>query len=255
MKRSFYVWLSILCVLFFSFYGYLYFRYDTPILMYHSIDSSRVNSYAAVSPENFEKQIQFIKQKGYFVLSMSEYCRALIEKKKLPRNSVVITFDDGFKNNTLAADILKKYDMPATIFVIVNELGKEESLSQADLRHIIQNTDIEIGSHTLNGLYLPGLENQALTKEIIDSKKALETLFGVAVPTFSYSIGGFDERCLTLVKDAGYSCACTTNRGYSKKRDRYALRRIKVTDRDLGFRLWAKLSGFYNVFRTPKNPN
>jgi len=36
--------------------------------------------------------------------------------------------------------------------------------------------------------------------------------------------------------------------------DRFSLRRIKITDRDLGFRLWIKLTGFYNIFKKLKKP-
>jgi hypothetical protein len=59
---------------------------------------------------------------------------------------------------------------------------------------------------------------------------------------------------LREVKEAGFLCACTTNRGYSGNVDRFALRRIKITNRDKGFSLWIKLSGFYDMFKKVRKP-
>ena len=85
-------------------------------------------------------------------------------------------------------------------------------------------------------------------------KKNLEELFLKDIKTISYPVGGFDKRVLKEVENSDYLCGCTTNRGFSKKLDRFALRRIKITNRDLGLRLWAKLSGFYNIFKKVKKP-
>ena len=79
-------------------------------------------------------------------------------------------------------------------------------------------------------------------------------MFGVKIKTFSYPVGGYTPQTVEDVKEAGYLCACTTNRGTSKELNRYALRRIKVTGRDKKFKLWAKLSGFYNIFKRVKDP-
>jgi len=69
-------------------------------------------------------------------------------------------------------------------------------------------------------------------------------MFSKNVELISYPIGGFSKEILNDVEEAGYLCACATNRGFSRQLDRFALRRIKITNRDLDFRLWAKLSGF-----------
>ena len=43
-----------------SFWIYLNQNYATPILMYHSLDKSRVETYAAVDLEVFRKQMEFL---------------------------------------------------------------------------------------------------------------------------------------------------------------------------------------------------
>ncbi|MCK5494177.1 MAG: hypothetical protein KAJ14_13790, partial [Candidatus Omnitrophica bacterium] len=91
-------------------------------------------------------------------------------------------------------------------------------------------------------------------KEIFESKQKLSNLFEQDINIISYPIGGFNKAVLEEVENSGYLCACSTNRGFSKSIDRFSLRRIKITDRDLGLRLKVKLSGFYNVFRKVRNP-
>jgi peptidoglycan/xylan/chitin deacetylase (PgdA/CDA1 family) len=173
---------------------------------------------------------------------------------KPQRKSVVITFDDGHKDNVVATEILKEFGIPATIFIIANKLGQPGYLSQEDVRLILEKDNLNIGSHTLNEVYLPDASDEVLRQEIADSRKKLKDLFDRDINAFSYTSGGFNEAALREVQEAGYLCACTTNRGYDSGLNRFALRRIKITDRDTPFRLKAKLSGHYNIYRKLKKP-
>ena len=239
-----------------TFWIYLNQNYATPILMYHSLDKSKVDTYAAVDPEVFRKQMEFIRVGGYKVVSLSEYCKLLKEDEAIPQNLVVITFDDGYKDNLKAIEVLKEFGYPVTIFVIAKEIGKDGFLSREDIVSFLVDEEIRvnIGSHTLTHAYLPDQERLTIKEEISQSKSLLEENFSQKVETFSYPIGGFTKEALSDVEEAGYLCACATNRGFSRKLNRFALRRIKITNRDLGYKLWAKLSGFYNSLRKPKNP-
>ncbi len=247
------LWAFILIIIV-SFIGYLYLNHQAPILMYHAIDGNRTESHNVVSPQTFKRQMEFIKNKGYQVVSLDDYCRLLEENKPIPRNLVIITFDDGYKDNLEATRIINELGFGATIFLVVNNVGKAGYLNKKDIKWIIENTETTIGSHTLAHSYLPDLDDESLEKEVKLSKEKLERIFGVEITALSYPTGGFDERTLKEVKDAGYSCACTTNRGFSKKLNLYALRRVKITEGDNSFKLWAKLSGFYNIFKKPKKP-
>jgi len=239
-----------------TFWIYLNQNYATPILMYHSLDKAKVKTYVAVDPVVFRQQMEFIKASGYRVISLVEYCQLLKEGKSIPQNLVVITFDDGYKDNLKAIEVLKELGYPVTIFVIAKEIGRDGFLLREDIVSFLADEEIRvnIGSHTLTHAYLPDQERLVMKREISQSKSLLEENFSQDVETFSYPIGGFTEEILMEVEEAGYLCACATNRGFSRRLDRFALRRIKITNRDLGIRLWAKLSGFYNVFRKPKNP-
>ncbi|MCM8786627.1 MAG: polysaccharide deacetylase family protein [Candidatus Omnitrophica bacterium] len=246
--------LILVIVLIFIFWYFLFLNYSTPILVYHSFDESKIKDYPVVSPRVFSEQMRFIKKGGYKVISLKEYCRHLKEKNAQLRNTVIITFDDGLEDNMVAVEILKDFDFAATIFLIVDNIGKSGYLTKENIEWFLKNTKVNIGSHTLRHRYLPELDKDDLKKEIIDSKITLEKLFGVTVDTISYPVGGFNHKVLKIVEDAGYLCACTTNRGFDKKINRFQLRRIKITNKDLGFKLWIKLSGFYNFFKRVKKP-
>jgi len=93
------------------------------VLMYHRVTRERppvdgFNPYRglAVHESDFEEQIAFIRSHAR-CLDLRTAVR-LLKDGRLPENSVVVTFDDGYRDNlTLALPILERYDVPATIFV------------------------------------------------------------------------------------------------------------------------------------------
>ena len=229
-------------------------RYEVPILMYHSLNpNSNLVTSEKVKLDIFLRQMEFIKRKKYQVISLQEYGKLLEKKNPLPKKGVIITFDDGYKDNLEGIKILRKFNFPATIFVIRNKIGKENYLREEEIKEILKNSEVKIGSHTLDA-YLPELDDNRLREEIWGSKRQLEEIFSTEINTISYPLGGFDERVLREVEKAGYLCGCTTNRGFSRKLNRFCLRRIKITNRDVGIKLWVKLTGFYYAFKSIKKP-
>ena len=99
-------------------------------LMYHSVlDANRtpyIDPSNAVSVEVFEAQLALLKETCN-VISLEaaiEYHRGT---RTLPENSVVITFDDGYHDNyEVAAPLLAKYDLPATLFVCTGYVDRQE---------------------------------------------------------------------------------------------------------------------------------
>ena len=94
-------------------------------------------------------------------------------------------------------------------------------------------------------------------EEVVESKRVIETRLGRPVAHLSYPVGGYSPFTITAAREAGYQAACTTNRAHTRwPIDRFALRRIKVTERDNN-PLWflAKVSGYYDCFRRLKQPS
>jgi len=236
---------------------YLYYlspRYTVPILCYHSFGYQK--DLLNVFPENFEKHMDYIKKKGYKVISLADLVEGIKKGKKFAHNTVVITIDDGFKNNyTYAYPVLKKYDYPATIFLITNLIGTDDNFLNWEEIKEMDKHNISFGGHTKNHVYLPSVDKEdILWDEIAGCKTVIEGYIGHPIDYFCYPAGGFTEKIKTVVNKAGYKGACTTNRGFNvfDRIDVYGLKRISVRNRDTSFSLWAKLSGYYNFFRKTK---
>ena len=248
--------LSVLILMFVAagifFRVYVYPRYTVPVLMYHRIDD-RKNDTLSVSPDIFTRQMRFLKDNSYNVISVTELVRGIKNKKKFEHNTVAITFDDGYVNNFLYAfPILAKYDFPATLFLITDKVGESKEFVNWDQARLMMKSGITLGAHTRSHAYLPDIKDpEKLWEEIAGSKKIIEENTGCDVKFFCYPVGGFNEKVIQDVKKAGYEAAFTTNRGMDKfNNDLYALQRIKVMNKPFHFR--AQLSGYYNLFREAK---
>jgi len=105
---------------------------STIILLYHRI-IPRANSSAIFSlpgivvfQDTFEKQVRFLSE-HYHIIPLSEYIKAKKSRNALPHKTIVITFDDGWGDNYFYAfPILKKYQVPATIFLTAGFIGTEK---------------------------------------------------------------------------------------------------------------------------------
>jgi len=92
------------------------------VLAYHRI-CDRQNTFlsdeevVSATPEDFEKQLKFVKR-HFSVIGLGELQKHCLCGSSLPKKPVMITFDDGYKDNYLYAfNILKKHDLKATFFI------------------------------------------------------------------------------------------------------------------------------------------
>lgn len=261
MFRKFFKFLicviGVLGLLFGAFCVWVSDRASVPILMYHNVDSSSEEKLNMVSPENFAKQMAYLKQHRYNVIPLSAFVQSLKDHTPLPKKSVVITFDDGYEDNySKAFPILKENNFSATIFVVTDMVGKKGFVTWDQIREM-EKSNISFGSHTRLHTYLPSLDAAEQRNQIQISKEIMEAELGHKVDYFAYPSGGFNRVSLNLVKEAGYLGACTTNRGYNKLNDDpFMIRRIRLGNKDdTDLELWAKFSGYYQVFRRVRNPD
>lgn len=223
--------------------------YEPAIIMYHSINPvGRKDTKLVVSVNSFQRQIHFLKKFHYNVISLENLGELISKEKRIPQKTVVITFDDGFKDNfTYAFPILKKYQLPATFFIIVSEVGLADRLNWQEIRAMQGSGLVSIGSHTLSHPFLTRLNEERQRKEIFESKIILEERLGQPVKTFSYPNTNFNERIKQMVKQAGFKLAVTVlpEKKFSND-DLYALRRIPIyyiSDNLLVF--WLQTSGYF----------
>ena len=198
-----------------------------PILAYHMV-SDEDNHYS-ISIADFEEQMKYLKEEGYAPISLLEFAKAKKGKFNLPEKPIIITFDDGYVDNyTNAVPIMEKYGMRGTIFMVVNEIGKERYLTLDQLKDL-EKRNIEIGSHTANHLPLATLSSEEKKSEIDKSKllsewKGLKTVFFMAYPN-----GSYDKEVEQMLKDGEYLGGLTGDTGLNTfATNPYQLHRINI---------------------------
>ncbi|MGH7496601.1 MAG: polysaccharide deacetylase family protein [bacterium] len=112
------------------------------ILRYHAVVDPHENFYTtpsiSLSVHDFERQVQYFA-KRYRILSLDEVIDALRTPRPLPANAVVFTFDDGYADNFLAAQILKKHGGSGTFYLATNCVDRQEPLWLAELHYLIRS--------------------------------------------------------------------------------------------------------------------
>ena len=110
------------------------------ILNYHRVSVTERDPWGlAVPPELFEEQLALLSA-SWRVLSLSEFGRLHCARQLLP-DAVSITFDDGYAcNAVIAAPLLEKYKLPATIFISTGYISAQREFWWDALERIIFDT-------------------------------------------------------------------------------------------------------------------
>lgn len=203
------------------------------ILAYHSISPG--NSIVDVSPKNFASQIKFLKSKFNFI-TLKQAIDFFQGKLVLDKPSITITFDDGYADLIkTAVSILKKYYIPATVFVLAqpSEVNRKEVANKKALltfRQIkkLQQFGWTIGCHGATHANL-GSNSTDYRKEVLEAKKTLGKKLKAKIDYFAYPKGIYNKEVIDLIKLSGYKAALTTDPGIiSTKTDLYRIPRVGI---------------------------
>lgn len=206
-----------------------------PVLMYHHILPKE--SFIASSIENFEKQMRFLYENQWNTISSEEFYLYKINKLKLPKKSVLITFDDGWRDNFVYAyPILKKYGLKATLFVVTEWIEKasiDEEYIYEDKSHseckkiVLMNPrkvvctwdelkqmsdvfDIHSHTHTHRDRYFSDIswqEDLKLSKDSIQENLNFEDKF------LCWPRGIYDNELIEVAFSENFDMLFTTKRG------------------------------------------
>ncbi len=186
-----------------------------PILMYHYIrvdtnPRDRAGFALSVTPAMFHLQMQYLAGYGFHVISLGQAVEAVRLHRALPSRSIVLTFDDGYRDfYTAAAPELLKDRFPATVFVVSGFIERRRYLTWAMVQ-ALDRLGFTIGDHTVDHLPLALLTPEHGRWEIQQSKSVLERELGHPVLDFAYPYGSFSVLDMALVQRAGFECAVTT---------------------------------------------
>lgn len=208
-----------------------------PVLMYHYIrpltpEMDAAGKWLSVSPAHFRAQMEEISRLGYHTITPDELADAIDGTKTLPTKPVLITFDDGYRDQyTEAYPVLKELGLKATFFIISAYHVNPAYLTNEMLQELDRSGLITIAAHTRHHVGLADSKPEKQKDEIFGSKKDLEDVVGHPVTSFAYPYGNFNDAVKNLVRDAGFRIAFSTLLGsVHTPTSRYDARRIRVRD-------------------------
>ena len=211
-----------------------------------------------VNRQRFVAQLDFLVRRYHFV-SLEEYLQASQAGRRLPNYSLLLTFDDGFRNFlTVAAPLLSARQIPATVFLITgnaestsNEMPETWQprddttyLSWREAKFLREKYQIDFGSHTCSHSPLMSLSQPEIVRELRQSREDLTRNLGIDYAALSYPKGERSQMLAAAARKQGYSCAVTTERGANEmEHDLFTLGRTLIGDADDKVSLAVRVSG------------
>lgn len=175
-----------------------------PVLLYHHVLlENKTNSKYAVEIDQFQAEMEYLKDRGYQTIDVSEMAEAVVDGKYLPAKPIVITFDDGNRDiyqNAFPA--LKSMGFTATVYLIVAEIGYSGRLNNEMIREMA-DAGWEFGSHSMTHVDLRNTRNEI--DEVCTSRTTLVDELSLQIQTFAYPFGVTNDRIKQLVRDCGYT--------------------------------------------------
>jgi peptidoglycan/xylan/chitin deacetylase (PgdA/CDA1 family) len=192
-----------------------------PVLSYHNFSLAGANK-STVTQQVFEEQMGLLRKKGFHVITIDQLFDFLDFSRQIPKKSVVITIDDGWRSAfDIALPILKKYGYPATLFVYTDLIvGSEKTLSWDLVQEMArQGIDIQCHSKTHRNLTLMGKREsfkeyvESVERELSECAQIIKKRLNKDVKYFAYPYGDTNLLVTHLLKKQGYRGAFTVKRG------------------------------------------
>jgi peptidoglycan/xylan/chitin deacetylase (PgdA/CDA1 family) len=194
--------------------------------MYHRVAERgpRALDRHRLHPEQFEEQLDFLRDAGFYGISLEDWRRACEARRPLPGQAVLLTFDDGYRDFAETAwPLLERYGFPATVFLVAGRvngsstwdspLGGDAPLLGWDEVRELRDRGVEFGSHTLSHPALRGLSNADVVRELLASKALIEERLGEPVSGIAYPYGDVDAAIAHLAGACGYTYGLTCEPG------------------------------------------
>jgi peptidoglycan/xylan/chitin deacetylase (PgdA/CDA1 family) len=202
------------------------------ILIYHRVGDPRYPT-TNVTSKDFSKQMQWLEEHNYHVLSLSDIVNAIRLKKPLPEHTVGISFHDAYRSvYDNAWPILNKYHYPFTVFVATEPVRRHfgQMMRWSQLAEMVKH-DAEIGNHTATHAHLTQLSSAELRKEIMASQAVIKKYLKVEPTLFAYPFGEYNKYVQLMVQSLGFKAAFAQVSGaVSDYSDLYALPRFPLNE-------------------------
>jgi peptidoglycan/xylan/chitin deacetylase (PgdA/CDA1 family) len=207
-----------------------------PILMYHYIslppegaDKYRID--LSVAPENFRAQMQYLAENGYTTISLYDLSLAIVDKIDLPEKPIIITIDDGYRNNyENGFPTLKEFGHTATIFLATDFLDKNNpNYLSWEMVQEMAAYGIYFEPHSKSHTDLDDQSHEHLVWEMLGSQQTVAAHIGYTPKYFAYPGGRYDEEAIAVLKELDFWGAVSTRDGTRHGfEDRYEWPRVRI---------------------------
>jgi peptidoglycan/xylan/chitin deacetylase (PgdA/CDA1 family) len=213
-----------------------------------------------VPKTTFETQLRTLQRLKFTALTFNDLLDFFELKKsysQFPKKPVLLTFDDGYKDNlTNALPLLAKYKFRAQLFL----LSKPEThnwwdqhdgptfalMNYEERQQLAKQKIFEIGSHSHHHVKLTEIPEENVLQDLTFSKQLLEKEFNTNVCAVAYPFGVTNKTVQNLAKKAGYSFGVNTSTGeLLLSDDLFNIFRVNIFPEDGIFALWKKTSSWY----------
>ena len=207
-----------------------------PILMYHylSVPPTDADIYRldlSVTPDLFAAHLDAMRQAGYTTISLYTLIDYLTTGSPLPEKPVVLTFDDGYRDNyTNAFPLLRDRGMIATFFVVTDFINDQRpEYFTWDMLREMYAAGMSIEGHGRNHVSLAKKDRDYLIWQALGTYETIQAEIGVRPHFISYPAGEYDQQTVDIFRSANYWAGFTTKQGATHRSDDlFQMLRIRV---------------------------
>ena len=183
--------------------------------IYHRFNDGRYPT-TNTTTKDFEFHLKYLADHGFRIVNYSDAI-AYLKSNGPTQKTACITIDDGYTSfYKHGLPLLKKYKMPATLFINTKTVGGGDYMDWSELKNAMSN-GIEIGNHSHSHDYFlnkPAAERYTIFKEEIElTQNLINKNLGITPTIFSFPYGEFDQQMMSIVKEAGFIAAAAQNSG------------------------------------------
>lgn len=192
-----------------------------PVLMYHDIQDIPQSNDPNIMPKSqFEAQLKYLKDNGFTTITAQEFMDAYSGKVNLPKNTLMLTFDDGFKSmKTIVHPLLKQYDMHAVSFIIGDYTNRPDfHLTIDEIKSLQAEHTIDFESHTFNfhrDGTVKGIINEMPVNEIVADNQKMESIINHKTDFLAYPSGAFSNSAIEGLKASNIPFGFAITSGFS----------------------------------------
>lgn len=175
-------------------------------LCYHQFDYSLNNLYS-VLPDVFEWQMNYLRETGVSIITVNDLVQFYTQTRKIGTN-VLITIDDGWRNQSAILPIIQKMHIPITLYLFPSVLlfSNTSYFDRSDLETLKNIPEISFGCHSFSHIPLVKKSPKVLEKQVVQSKALLEKMLDRKIDTFAYPYGAFDAATQLLAAQTYKLC-------------------------------------------------